>query len=278
MIRAVSAPETFRPQLRQPRLAEMVAERLRAQILDGTLADGDALPKLEELLDQFRVSQPSMREALRILETEGLISVRRGNVGGAEVHAPRTETAAYMLGLVLESKQVTLDDVGRARNEIDPVCAALCAARADRAEVVLPRLRAANDEAIATIDDPVAFAVAMSRFHEELVALSGNQTIIIVIGALQGIWAADEQAWAADCVALGEPAAGPARDERFPDRAYRQERLDEHVRVVDLIAAGDEEEVRRAVAHHAHTGVLYRNDWAASRRVDASTLRTTRLP
>ena len=68
--------------VRLPRLAEMVAAGLRDKILSGELDDGDLLPRQEDLLAEFGVSPPSIREALRILETEGLITVKRGNVGG----------------------------------------------------------------------------------------------------------------------------------------------------------------------------------------------------
>ena len=64
-----------------PRIAEIVADELRRQIIDGELADGDLLPRQEVLVEQFNVSLVSLREALRILETEGLVSVRRGNRG-----------------------------------------------------------------------------------------------------------------------------------------------------------------------------------------------------
>ena len=65
-----------------------MASRLRNEILSGRLTEGDSLPRQEDLLADFKVSPPAVREALRILETEGLISVRRGNVGGAIVHLP----------------------------------------------------------------------------------------------------------------------------------------------------------------------------------------------
>ena len=67
------------------RTAEIVADELRRQIIDGELVDGDLLPRQELLVEQFNVSLVSLREALRILETEGLVSVRRGNRGGAVV-------------------------------------------------------------------------------------------------------------------------------------------------------------------------------------------------
>ena len=86
-------PEARR-RLSARRTAEIVADELRRQIIDGELSDGDLLPRQEILVEQFNVSLVSLREALRILETEGLLSVRRGNRGGAVVHAPAKASAA----------------------------------------------------------------------------------------------------------------------------------------------------------------------------------------
>ena len=66
----------------QPRLAELIASELREQILNGVHTNG-LLPKQDDLVAMFGVSAPPLREALRILEGEGLITVRRGKVGGA---------------------------------------------------------------------------------------------------------------------------------------------------------------------------------------------------
>ena len=94
--------------MRRPRLAEMVAAQLREQIVTGEIPDGSALPTLETLVHLFDVGAPSVREAFGILEHEGLITVRRGNLGGAIVHRPKAETAAYMLGLVLQAARPLL--------------------------------------------------------------------------------------------------------------------------------------------------------------------------
>src|SRR6201997_2381011 len=123
-----------RRRLSAPRIAEIVADELRRQIIDGELADGDLLPRQEVLVEQFNVSLVSLREALRILETEGLVSVRRGNRGGAVVHAPAKASAAYMLGLLLQSDYVPLADLGTALQELEPMCAALAARRPDRGD------------------------------------------------------------------------------------------------------------------------------------------------
>src|SRR5947199_9149186 len=95
-----------RRRLSARRTAEIVADELRRQIIDGELADGDLLPRQEVLVEQFNVSLFSLRAALRILETEGLVSVRRGNRCGAVVHAPRKSSAPSMLGLRQQSEAV----------------------------------------------------------------------------------------------------------------------------------------------------------------------------
>ena len=117
-----------RGQFSQPSVAEMVADVIRARIVAGTLPDGSMLPKQDQLISEFQVSRPSFREALRILESEGLISVRRGNVGGAQVHTPTPENAARTLGLVLQAHEVALDDLAAALAVVDHVRGALRAA------------------------------------------------------------------------------------------------------------------------------------------------------
>jgi GntR family transcriptional regulator, transcriptional repressor for pyruvate dehydrogenase complex len=177
-------------QLHQPRLAEMVAASLRNEILSGRLKEGDALPRQEDLLADFRVSPPAVREALRILETEGLISVRRGNVGGAVVHFPRPKGVAYMLSLVLHVQQTSLDDVGRTLRLLKPLCAAICADRTDRRETVVPVLQEIIQDQLEAMQGKVEYNDADRRFHEAMVAHCGNETIILLISSLESLWTA----------------------------------------------------------------------------------------
>src|SRR6476619_494453 len=96
----------LRREIRPQRAAELVAADIRGRILSGELDEG--LPTEMVLLEQFSVSRPTLREALRILETEGLVRTRRGKQGGAVVSRPTVDTAAYHLGLVLQSVSVDL--------------------------------------------------------------------------------------------------------------------------------------------------------------------------
>jgi DNA-binding FadR family transcriptional regulator len=225
--------------LRFQRLAELVADRLRERILRGDLEDGDLLPKEEELRAEYPVSKPSLREAMRILEAEGLITVRRGNVGGAVVHRPTPANVAYTLAMVLSANRVDITDVARALREVEPSCAALCAGRPDRAKSVIPKLRSLQKEAMANVDDLMAATSLSRRFHESLVSLCGNETLIIMVGALEALWSSHETGWASR---TSSPARVPVEERRVA--------LDAHQQIIDLIAAGEAASVRDLVAEH----------------------------
>ena len=250
-------------QLHQPRLAEIVADALRQRILDGHLADGELLANQENLLSEFAVSRPSLREALRILEAEGLITVRRGNVGGAVVHQPQARHAAYTLALVLQARQVPLDDVGNALKQLEGTCAGLCAGRADRADAVVPILRDCNVRAAAAIDDELGYVAATADFHSSMVNACGNETMRLMVGSLESLWLSHVHAWAKTTTQAG----------LFPDRAYRAEGLQVHERITELIEAGDVTEVVRLAESHFDPQQFYLSATDGSRGVDASTMR-----
>jgi GntR family transcriptional repressor for pyruvate dehydrogenase complex len=88
-------------QLRAPKTAELIAESLRAQIRAGELRTGDRMPTEMELMRQFGVSRPTLREALRMLEHDELIVIRRGARGGATVRPPGVAPLCRALGDLL---------------------------------------------------------------------------------------------------------------------------------------------------------------------------------
>lgn len=225
--------------MRQPRLAEMVAGALRDRIVDGELADGDALPGLDGLVKEFRVSRPSLREALRILENEGLITVRRGNVGGAVVHRPTPDAAAYTFGLVLQAEQVPVADLARALGHLEGVCARLCAERRDRRREVVPELRRLHKRSESCIEDPLAFEQACQNFHDGLVAKCGNQSIALAVNAFGGLWRRQREGWA-QRVLMHE----------YPDPELRRSGLDAHARILAAIADGDPEKAEALTLEH----------------------------
>src|SRR5262249_30225528 len=115
--------------LHVPKMAEVIVERLRRQIVRGELVEGEALPSEQELQDRFGVSRPTLREAFRILESESLITIRRGARGGALVRVPNTDVAARYAAFILEYRGTTLADLYEARIVIEPAAVALLAAQ-----------------------------------------------------------------------------------------------------------------------------------------------------
>jgi GntR family transcriptional regulator, transcriptional repressor for pyruvate dehydrogenase complex len=224
---------------RQPRVAEIVASKLRDDILSGRLKEGDVLPSQESLFGEFGVSPPALREAIHILETDGLISVRRGNVGGAVVHHPTAERTAQMISMVLQARSATPVDVSEALMHLEPVCAGMCAARDDRMTEVVPYLQHEIDVQTAQFDDVGQYVPNARRFHETLVARCGNEPMILLIGSLELIWSAHESSvWDDD----GEPA--PMVDKT------RRAALRDHQRLLEAIRDGNPAKAVRLAQDH----------------------------
>ena len=110
MIGADSVAQRSGTQIRSPKTAELVAGTLRRMVVDGQLTDGDFLPNEAELMTHFGVSRPTLREAVRVLESERLVEVRRGSRTGARVRVPGPEIVARPAGLLLELSGATIAD------------------------------------------------------------------------------------------------------------------------------------------------------------------------
>jgi DNA-binding FadR family transcriptional regulator len=203
---------------------EKIADELRALIVSGELSEGDSLGHEPDLVERFGVSRPSLREALRILEAEGLITVVRGVLGGVIVHEPDERMTARTAALVLQARNVTLGDVHDARSIIEPAAVRILASSPRRA--VVNELRALVEEQRAVVDDPEVFGQANARFHERLVALAGNQTLAILAEMLNEIVAR---------AVTAVSQTGARRD----SLATRQRGLRSQERLIDLIEAGD---------------------------------------
>lgn len=212
-----------RPSVRVPKTAELVAGHIRRQIVRGELKPNDPLPSEADLMVEFGVSRPTLREAFRILEVESLIFVTRGSRGGARVHAPDVRVAARYAGLLLQYAGTTVEDVQAARLLIEPPVvgrlARSCGAQDIRA------LRSHLELQKEAQNDGPAFGELSTRFHELLVELSGSQTLTLVVGMLHDI-----------IESHAELALSRGRHTVPMVRAFRS-----HEKLVDLIEARDAE-------------------------------------
>lgn len=217
-----------------------MASRLRDDILTGRLKEGDVLPSQEALFAEFGVSAPAVREAIHILEADGLISVRRGNVGGAVVHLPSAERTAQMISMVLQTRSATPGDVSEALLHLEPICAGMCAAREDRMSEVVPHLQAAIDVQAAEFGTPASYVPNARRFHEAIVSRCGNEPMILLIGSLEVIWSAHESSVWSDEYHRSDPM----------EPKTMRAALRDHRRLLDAIVEGDSTRAVRLAQDH----------------------------
>ncbi len=161
--------------IRLPKTGEVVAERLRRQIARGELTIGQRLPPEDELTAVFGIARTTLREALRILESQGLVEIRRGRTGGPVVTMPKIDSLAEGLAVTLQLQGTTAGDLDVARQLIEPRLAARLATHHTADD--LDALHAAVDRASVAADavDQVAFGAAAAAMHDDDHGTRGQQ-------------------------------------------------------------------------------------------------------
>jgi DNA-binding FadR family transcriptional regulator len=229
-------------QIRIPKAAELVADTLRRRIISGEYEAGDLLPAESALMASFDVARTTVRDAVRILESEGLLVVRRGANGGGRVQAPAVAMVADHAALVLQSRLTSLEDVYAARAMIETPIAGILADRSNDTAMI-SRLRDALEAEAASLDDPLLLSRAEGRFHQRLVQLTGSVTIELLSAVANRIIAQQVEREVAERAANSEVV----RHHREAHRA--------HERLVDLIAVGAAREAEALWRRHLEAGL-----------------------
>jgi GntR family transcriptional repressor for pyruvate dehydrogenase complex len=159
-----------------PKAAELVAAELRHHIVSGRLKPGDKLHSENVLQTEFEISRPTMREALRILESESLIKISRGKHGGSRVSEVDLGALSRQVGVMLQIGKATLQDVWQARLIIEPPAAGMLAAQASEAvfEVLEENIAQAKT---AARTDLILYADLSAEFSILITRHCGNQTL-----------------------------------------------------------------------------------------------------
>jgi DNA-binding FadR family transcriptional regulator len=179
-----------------PRRASIVAAEIRARIAEGRLKDGDRLPPLPELADEFGISRPTLREALRILEMEFLLDLRTGDRSGASIRTPSTKVAARLSGIVLESRRTTVADCFRALRLIEPPIIGLIASRINAKQ--LDALHAMNAKLAVSTEDTPRFVTTWREAEGMAFSAVRNPALTVIAEILHWIRVGVESAIIAD--------------------------------------------------------------------------------
>jgi GntR family transcriptional regulator, transcriptional repressor for pyruvate dehydrogenase complex len=209
--------------------ADVVAQ-VRAAIDAGALGPGDRLPPERELAQQLGVSRVTVRDALRVLEANGLVIIRVGARGGAFVTAPEPEHVSEGLANMLMMSQVSVGDITEARTIFELGVVDLVCERAtpeDLEELAEICDRSERELARGTFDVSLS-----AEFHARLARSAHNMAIELVTEAFQ------------------EPVLRSLAEARAIDPHMGEPGISEHRRIVDAIASGDADAAKSIMRSH----------------------------
>jgi DNA-binding FadR family transcriptional regulator len=216
-----------------PKASDVLVNELRERILNGELPVGTALPPERELTVQTGMSRTTVREALRILEVQGLVRIRAGRAGGAFVQRPGNDSVASSLSLLIRGRQIRLAAVLETREAIEPICARLAAEH--RTDADISAIKAAN----APIADPDssldAFLRANVEWHVAVATATHNEII------------------AAFMTALSRAIYTSTENPEFIDAEVRRVTARAHSSITRAIEKGDAVAATQRMARHVHT-------------------------
>jgi DNA-binding GntR family transcriptional regulator len=155
------------------------------------LRAGEPLPVESELMDSLGVSKGVVREALRILETEGLIEVRRGLGGGPRVRHPSISEAAKAIGIYLQIGDVLVTDVWETRDRIIGGAVERLAGRTEGRD--LAALDASVAALASLVGDFDAYYPQLLDVGEKAVLAAGSATEYVIVVSLRHIIAVELQ-------------------------------------------------------------------------------------
>ncbi|HEX7157283.1 MAG TPA: FadR/GntR family transcriptional regulator [Burkholderiaceae bacterium] len=215
-----------------PKAADVLADELRRRIRSGEWPEGLALPTERDLSTQAGLSRTTVREALRMLERDGLIEIRLGRSGGARVRRPAGDGLSRHLELFIWGRNISVEHLHDVRSALEALGAEGAARHRTPAEVA--ELVARTEAVEAAVGNVAEYLDANLAWHMAVVRASHNELLVSFMEVLS---AAIHQA---------------TEIEAFDSEEVRASTLKIHRAILDAIVAGDAEAARRRMARHVH--------------------------
>jgi GntR family transcriptional repressor for pyruvate dehydrogenase complex len=176
-----TSPERPRAQYRRPAsgASEEIAGQIRRWLEEQHMQPGERIGTEQEMADEFGVSRPTLREALRLLSASHLIRVGRGRTGGVFVASTPSEgmskNVSESISLMLAAQSISMDELLDARLSLEVPIAGRAAVNAT--EDVAARLEEAIEAAVGHRPGTPPFNAADTRFHQILAETAGNDLL-----------------------------------------------------------------------------------------------------
>lgn len=216
--------------IKVPKGSDILAGRLRDLILAGEVSPGDPLPTERELVKESGLSRSSVREALRALEIEGLISTRPGRAGGSMVQRPGRGSVARSMEVFVKTHGIRLDSLLECRFVIEPFLAGMAAER--HTEEELAELTRLHEAFAASADDVVLYKRVNLDWHLAVARASGNEVLTTLMEA------------------IAEPIYEAAGYREVTTLKHRRQTIRVHGVILAAIAERDRARAEQAMANH----------------------------
>lgn len=219
-----------------PKTAIVVAQRIVADINRMGNVPGERLPPEHSMLEQYSVSRGTLREALRFLELQGVITLKPGPGGGPIVQKPDSQSLEIALTLMLQFEQAPYRSIAESREGIEPIIARLAAKR------ITPELKEQLIESVEVmrekLHDLQTFLEMNKVFHHVIAVASENVLLANIIDALLDLL---------DGSSIGVDYS----------TVRREAILEAHERVLEAILSGNEDAAEKAMLDHIDEYLVY---------------------
>ncbi len=218
---------------RHRKRSEIIAHDLAQYMVDADLPSGSMLPRERDMIEQLGVGRTTLREALRLLETRGALTIRSGPGGGPVVRHPQPNDLTESLTLILQFQRATMAEVLDARIYLEPIAARMAASHITESEV--KRLREINDEIVENFESDVRINDANQRFHQVIAGATGNLVVQVFAETLLTV-------------------ADSGVVELSHSKAFRRSVVSGHEAIIKALEAGDPDAAEQAMRAHVTAG------------------------
>lgn len=211
------------------RLSDEIVRQIKEAMFAGKLRAGDKLPTERELAERFETSRASVREALRTLEPEGLIRVKKGVVGGIFIADVDHRPAAKSFQTLLQLRKLSIHHIAEVRLIFEPQAARLAAERAKPDD--LRELEEEIRKMSAAVRDKELPRFYDLKFHLLIARATRNPILEVLAESMLGV-------------------ASKTISEIHPSRDTLRHVLTRHRRVLDAVRRRDPDSAFQAMFEH----------------------------
>lgn len=221
----------FKP-LSTKRVFEQISDQIRELIYSGVFRPGEKLPSERELAIQFHVGRTALREALRVLENEGLLSIKQGSNGGAFISKPKIHTGTKSAMDLFHLGELNLQNLTEARIPLEMAVLDFVVDRITEEDFDhLDKMNVSSDEYLKRGDTPVS---DITNFHVYLAKATKNPVFEMLVGSI---------------VNLVFKILGKIEN-RKEQNVTLDRHLFQHKQVLECLRAGDLENAKMALKNH----------------------------